>query len=470
MFFFIFLVGHFIIASVTTAHTLLNKEDVRSAIGWIGLAWLSPGLGAGLYYAFGINRVARRAVKRVDRAQEQLTLVGSRNTCPPESLSKKMADLSRLGQRMAGQALLSGNRVDVLQNGDAAYPAMLAQIGAAKRSICLATYIFRSDEVGDQFAYALISAHRRGVEIRVLVDAIGSGFFVSRVVRRLKAEGLHVARFMFDRRPWSMAFVNLRNHKKLLLIDGERGYVGGLNLGSENTIHFVGARRVSDIHFSLAGPVVAQLMQNFERDWEFATGELLDNQIWWPDIKLRGDSVCRVLTSGPDEDLGKIETLFAVALGAARSHVRIVTPYFLPDKKLGEALRLAALRGVRVDVILPEKSDHVIIDWAMRGHMSFFQSYGLNHYLSTASFDHAKLVTVDGEWCAFGSPNWDVRSLRLNFELLVECYTRKVVATIDQLIDDKLRKSRPLQMDELAAQGLQIKLRNATARLFLPYL
>jgi len=467
---FIFLSLHVTLAWVATMHVLLSKENVRSAIGWIGLIWLSPGLGACLYYAFGINRVARRAIKRVERGQRQLELPDSRNNCMPVSLNRQMTKLCEVGQRLTGETLFPGNQLKLLQNGDAAYPAMLAEISTAKRFICLATYILRSDAVGEQFADALITAHRRGVEIRVLIDAIGSGFFVSRVVRRLKAEGLYVARFLFDWRPWRVSFLNLRNHKKLLLIDGKQGFVGGLNLGSENTINFVAARRVYDIHFGIDGPVVAQLMQNFARDWEFATDERLDADMWWPQIDPCGESDCRVLTSGPDEDVGKIESVFAVALGVARRHVRIVTPYFLPDEKLGEALRLAALRGVRVDVILPEKSDHALVDWAMRGHLLFFLDHGLYCHLSTTSFDHAKLVTVDGEWCAFGSPNWDVRSLRLNFELLVECYTRETVAVIDGIITDRLSKSKPLFVDELSAQRLSIKLRNAAARLFLPYL
>ena len=467
---FIFFGLHVILACFATVHALLNKDNVRSAIGWIGLIWLSPGLGAGLYYAFGINRVARRAIKRVERGQKQLELPDSRNNCSPVPLNGGMAKLCEVGQRMTGETVIPGNQVKVLQNGDAAYPAMLAEIAAAKQSICLATYILRSDEVGDQFADALISAHRKGVEIRVLIDAVGSGLLLSRVVRRLKAEGLPVARFLVDWRPWRISFLNLRNHKKLLIIDGERGFVGGLNLGSENTINFVASRRVNDIHFGIGGPVVAQLMQNFARDWEFATNERLDADVWWPEIYPCGESACRVLTSGPDEDVGKIESVFAVALSVARRHVRIVTPYFLPDEKLGEALRLAALRGVRVDVVLPERSDHALVDWAMRGHLSFLLSHGLHCYLSTTSFDHAKLVTIDGAWCAYGSPNWDVRSLRLNFELLVECYTCETVAVIDGIITDKVSKSRPLLVGELSASGLPARLRNAAARLFLPYL
>lgn len=470
MFYSTFLTFHVIIAVLTTGHALLNKRDIRAAIGWIGLTWLSPGLGAGLYYAFGINRVARRAVKSADAKPVTALHVEPGKPCPPGLLSDHMIMLSEVGKRLTGEELAPGNRVNMLQNGDDAYPKMIAEIEEAKTSVCLATYIFRSDEVGERFADALIAAQHRGVEVRVLIDAWGSGFFLSRTVSRLRENGVHVARFMFDHKAWSVAFINLRNHKKLLLIDGARSYVGGLNLGAENTMQFFGARQVRDIHFNLEGPVVAQLMKSFVRDWIFTTGEDLRGPVWWPNIPVCGDASCRAFSSGPDDDMRKIETLFAVALSTARSHVRIVTPYFLPDEKLVNGLRLAALRGVRVEVILPERSDHLFIDWAMRSHLSFLRIHGLHCYFSTSAFDHAKLITIDNAWCAFGSPNWDVRSLRLNFELVVECYTKSVVAAIDTVIAQKRDQARPLSFQELSERPLPVKLRDATARLFLPYL
>ena len=470
MLFIVLLAGHIFVATTTTVHALLNKSDVRSVIGWIGVAWLSPGFGGILYYAFGINRVARRAKNKNDHPAYLSVHASHNSSVSTKRLTKTLTVFSNAGRQLSGNAVLGGNSFDVLQNGDDAYPKMLTEIENAVNSVCLATYIFRSDVVGHQFADALIRAHQRGVEIRVLIDAVGGGFFSSRVIRKLKSHGVNVARFTFNRRQWSMAFINLRNHKKLLIIDGRKGYVGGLNLGAENSTLYFRKPIVRDIHFQLCGPVVSQLMQDFARDWEFATDELLDAAFWWPQPKVCGDHDFRVMSSGPDEDVGKIETLFALAITAAKSRVRIVTPYFLPDAKLTEAMRLAVLRGVRIEVVLPAKSDHVVVDWAVRSHLSFLKGHGLHYFLAKAPFDHTKLLTVDDHWCAFGSPNWDARSLRLNFELLIECYSPEMVASLNNLIDEKILAARQLLTDELSNQFLLAKIRNAIARLFLPYL
>ncbi len=470
MFYGALLVAHVLCASATSAHALLYKHEVRSAIGWIGLVWLSPLIGAGLYFGFGINRVARRAAKQHLSRAGSRALEGRSSCGQSRALHESMQRLCQVGEQLTGMRLVDGNSVEILENGDAAYPKMIAQIESAKRSVCLSTYIFRPDIVGDRFVKALGDAHNRGVEVRVLVDAVGSGFMLSRSLRQLRAMGVKVALFMVSDTFWRMFLINLRNHKKLLLIDGCRGYIGGLNLGSENVMWPSRKRQVNDIHFFLQGPIIEQLMVDFARDWAFASDEVLDGPCWFSGVAPAGDIECRAVSSGPDDNMGKIETLFSAALGTAREHVHIVTPYFLPDEKLSGALLLASLRGVKVEVIVPEKSDHRIMDWAMRSHLSFLQDHGFECYLTPSTFDHAKLMTVDGKWCAFGSPNWDARSLRLNFELLVECFSQKVVSEIDALIAERRERSKPLSFAALSRRSLPHKLRDSTARLFLPYL
>lgn len=275
---------------------------------------------------------------------------------------------------------------------------------------------------------------------------------------------------MHDWRPWRMSFVNLRNHKKLIIVDGAAGFAGGLNLGSESTWTRTRRREVDDIHFRVDGPVVGQFMISFAEDWHFSTGETLDGTAWWPTIKATGGVIARGISSGPDEDVGSIETILATALGQAKRDIRIVTPYFLPDEKLKSAIILAGLRGVRIELLIPERSDHIGMDWAMRAHLSFFPVERMKCFMTPMPFDHSKLLTVDGKWCAVGSANWDVRSLRLNFEFLLECYDEGTVAGIDALIDEKISRAKPLTSACLAARPLIVRLRDASARLFLPYL
>jgi cardiolipin synthase len=304
----------------------------------------------------------------------------------------------------------------------------------------------------------------------VLVDGIGGGYFWSGALRELGQAGIPAARFMHDWRPWRMPFLNMRNHKKLMIIDGAVGFAGGLNLGTENLRRSRETDRVSDVHFRVDGPVVSQLMLTFAEDWAFTTSERLTGDVWWPQLAAAGSAKGRGIASGPDEDTGKIEIVLAAAVASARQRLRIVTPYFLPDQRLMSGIVLAALRGVEVEVVIPARSDHRLLDWAMRSHLGFFAIPEIAIYLSAAPFDHSKLMTVDGVWSGVGSANWDVRSLRLNFEFLLETYDTRMAAEIDRLIDEKLARARKLPLHELAERPPVTRLRDAAARLLLPYL
>jgi cardiolipin synthase len=267
-----------------------------------------------------------------------------------------------------------------------------------------------------------------------------------------------------------MPLLNLRNHKKILVIDGSLGFTGGLNIGAENVVAVRGKTGVRDVHFRVAGPVVAHLMSAFAADWQFATGEPLTGACWHPEIASAGSAVARGISEGPDEDMDKLETILLSALAEARSHVRIVTPYFLPDIRLLSALAMAALRGVDVALVLPEHSNRAFVDWAARAHMSDIIKPGCRVFAEAGPFDHAKLLTVDGVWSVIGSANWDERSLRLNFEFNLEIYDGAVTAQLDALIDQKIARAHQITLKDLDGRPLWRKLRDASARLFLPYL
>ena len=462
--------GHVVLAVGVTIHVLLTKRDVRGAFGWMGVVWLSPFLGPVLYYVFGINRVNRK-MTRISRdvvphaIPEPVPEFASLSELPPN-----IATINSVARRVTGRPLTGGNRVQVLRGGDEAYPAMLKAIEEAQTSIALSSYIFRRDLVGNAFVDALARARARRVEIRVLVDGIGSGYFFSPIVRRLRKTGIRTARFMHNFLPWRMSFINLRNHKKLLILDGTYAFMGGLNLGDENVGRFRRPRPVDDVHFRIDGPVVGQFMLTFAEDWRFTTNELLTGSTWWPEIEACDGCLARAASSGPDEDLGKIEAIWAAAIGQAKERLRIVTPYFLPDNHLMASLILAALRGVKVELIIPRRTDSRWLDWAMRAHLGFYPVPELECYLTPAPFDHAKLVTVDGHWCSVGSANWDVRSLRLNFEVLLESYDGATVRSIDELIDERLERAERMALPDLDQRPIWLRLRDGAARLLLPYL
>ncbi len=459
--------AYLLLAILVTIDVLLKKSDVRSALGWIAAAWLSPIFGSLLYYMFGINRVTRRALKL--RGREGLEARRGPQGAVPVT-SPNIATLAQVGRRVTESELVAGNGISVLQGGDAAYDAMLKAIGEAKRCIAMASYIYHDDAAGRAFSDALIAARDRGVEVRVLLDGVGSGYFFSAALHRLKMAGIVADRFLHTWMPWRMPFLNMRNHRKLLIVDGARAFTGGMNIAAEHSHRLNRGDYVDDIHFQIDGPVARSLMDAFAHDWTFTTDEVLDQDYWWPQIAEGGAVQARGLRSGPDADIYKIEMLVGAALTLAKKRIRIVTPYFLPDQRLQFTIAQACMRGVQVDIVLPLVSDHAYMEWAMYGHLRFFKHVAANIYLSPPPFDHSKLVTMDGEWSLIGSSNWDARSFRLNFEYDLECYDAGLNGALDAIIDAKIARARKLSYAELAARPVAIRLRDAAARLLMPYL
>lgn len=457
-----------VLAVVVTVDVLLKKSDVRSALGWIGAVWLAPLMGALLYFIFGINRVTRRAARlpRLD-IREQTVRGGP---AQPEG-SPHIRTLAEAGRRITGAELAGGNRLSIFQGADEAYPAMLDAIANARSSVAMASYIFRNDAAGQEFATALSEAQRRGLEVRVLLDSVGTGYVFSLAYYRLGHAKVKVARFLHTWLPWRMPFLNMRNHRKLLVTDGKVAFMGGMNVGREYSQALAGKHGfVNDIHFRIEGPVARSVMKAFARDWNFTTHEVLEGAPWWPELENHGPVLARGLRSGPDADLYTLETLLGVALSLAKKRIRIVTPYFLPDQRLEFAIAQAVIRGVKVEIVIPERCDYRFLDWAMRAHLAFFRHADADVYLTPLPFDHSKLVSLDGEWSLIGSSNWDTRSFRLNFEYDLECYDGAFTRALDDIIDAKIAVARKLDSKELLSRPLLVRLRDAAVRLLVPYL
>ena len=452
------------LALVVTVHVLLRKREVSVAIGWIGLAWLSPAFGTGLYALFGINRVSRRA----RRLRPKPTPKPGEPRLPEAVVAEAFRPLEQAVRQITDLPSRGGNAVRMFRNGDAAYPAMLEVLEAAEQSVALSSYIFRDDTIGGTFCDALVAAQARGAEVCVLIDGIGGGYFGSGVYHRLHRAGIPVGRFMHSALPWRMPFLNLRTHKKLLIVDGRLAFTGGLNIADGNRVALNPPHPIRDTHFRLDGPVVEQLAIAFASDWAFAMGGDLDGPRWFPRLAPAGGITARAVTSGPDADVEKIEFVVLEALACARCSVRLVTPYFLPGELVINALQLAAIRGVTVDVIIPRRSDHRFVDWATRAHIDPLLKSGVRIWLDEPPFDHSKALVVDGEWCFVGSANWDTRSFRLNFELNVEIYDTNLARDLDHFMRGKMETR--LMREDLKARALPVRLRDAGVRLLLPYL
>jgi cardiolipin synthase len=458
---------HFLIAVPVCAHIVLTKTDTV-APGWLIVVLLSPFLGSGFYFLFGINRVVRRARRLRGRRSRWVPHLES-HPMPFVGLpTEQQRQLFQFGKSVHAAPFLGGNRIEPLVDGAAAYPEMLAAIEAASRSIALSVYIFECDEVGDRFIAALTAAHRRGIAVRVLVDEIGSGHRKRAADQKLAAAGIMTARFI----PQSIKFLpimNLRNHRKIMIADDAVGFIGGMNIcrtysrNSDETIH--------DLHFRVTGPVLGQMVTVFEEDWRFATGRTVELPVAKFTAGQLADPVyARVIVDGPDNTFQRTLWVILGALAVSQKTVHILTPYFLPNEILRHALAVAALRGVSVEIIVPGRTDIVIVDWAMEAHFQELLEHGVKIYVGGPPFDHSKLMVVDGVWALAGSSNWDQRSFRLNFEANIECYDAALAQKLEEHFAAKRGCAKGVVLDGVRQLPVSIVLRNAVARLFAPYL
>ena len=457
------------LALLSAGHALINKRDPRSALGWILTCIAIPLLGPLLYWGMGVNRIYSRARRWHREAGKPISGLAPHPAAAPVALPAELfflKELRSLSDRVVSTELRDGNDVIPLENGEGAYPAMLAAIENGVSSIHLCTYIFDGDETGKRFARALARAADRGVEVRVIVDSLGEKYSHPTARELLKGSGVQFRRFL-PLRPGG--YLNLRNHRKILVVDGVVGFTGGMNIGNR---HLVSGRPpvVVDLHFQVTGPVVADLQRTFLDDWRFAKGEQLTDQRFFPAQPLAGTALVRAVSDGPDKEFRKLHWIILGAISCAKKRVSIVTPYFIPDRPLVAALVTAALRGVEITMILPELNNLPFVQWASRSYLWELLQQGVRIYSQPAPFVHTKFMVVDGSWSLIGSANLDPRSLRLNFELDLEVYDLRFGGLLDQRCAAVVANSREITIAELDGRSLPVKIRDGVAKLFSPYL
>lgn len=458
---------------LASGHALINKRRPRAAFGWIAVCLTFPLAGAALYYLFGVNRTQRRA-RRLREDEPLDAFAAEYAVSAPEAL----VPLERLGETVSGMSLLGANRVDVLHCGESAYPAMLDAIGRARQRVFLSSYIFDSDVTGRAFAEALGAAVERGVDVRVLLDGVGELYSWPRARHTLARRGVNVRRFLPPRLLPPSFMINLRNHRKILLVDDEVGFTGGMNISDRHLVSdqrpaYAGEspghrrRRVVDVHFALQGPVLGSLLAVFNADWAFAGGTESSPR---PRPVAAGSARCRAIADGPDEPLDRLLLLLVGAVGLARQRVALMTPYFVPPRELLGALQAAALRGVDTSIILPERNNLFFMHRATRHLLWELLQRGVRVYFQPGPFVHSKLLLVDDEYAQIGSANVDPRSLRLNFELTVEVYDRDLVAELAAHYAEARHRAREVSLADVDGRSLHTRLLDGLAWLFSPYL
>jgi cardiolipin synthase A/B len=465
-----------ILSVVASVHAIMTRREPGTAVAWVGLIWLSPVIGAVAYFLLGVNRIKRRAQERRPEGEARYREMLPEAATPVEIAGRlgpereHLIQIARLGDRVVQRPLLAGNRFEPLVNGDEAYPEMIAAIERAQWSISLVTYILDNDRAGRRFLDALVRAQERGVVVRVLIDDVGARYSFPSMVRVMRRAGLRVATFMPAVFHWRMPYFNLRNHRKIMVVDGMVGFTGGMNV-REGYWHEL-ARRIegTDLHFRISGPVVAELQEVFALDWTFTTGERLVGERWFPEIQPAGATLARGIADGPDIDYEKVTSTILGAIAIAHETVYIITPYFIPDQRLLSSLAVAAQRGVDVVIILPAKVNLVMVQWASTAFWYELLQAGCRIVVTPPPFDHTKLMTIDGAWALVGSANLDPRSLQLNFEFDVECYDPDLVEQLNGFVRRRLEIGREVTAEEARGRPFYIKFRNRLARLFSPYL
>ncbi len=464
----------------TAVHILLHKHESRSAALWLMVVTTLPGLGLFLYLMFGVDRVARKALLKEAanlRLRQEYVASLPRSEAVYEYPRDAEAGLEREGslefpavlERICDRPLVVGNRVRLMTLGDRVYQHMLESIEKARRHIHIQTYIFLSDKVGRQFVEILVRKAVEGVEVRLLYDPVGSidalWFLDELANSRVKVRPFTPLNPL--KRRWQL---NLRNHRKLLLVDGVVAFTGGMNITEMHLIDHPLLTRAKDYHFQVEGPVVHQMQEWFVEDWHYACGEKLLSGDIFPPLRWEGDDLARVITSGPDGDYEAFYKVVFAAITGAESRIVIVTPYFIPDKGLLTALQLAAAKGVEITLVVPGHSDHPFVTWAARTFYEDLLSFGIRIYERRAPFLHAKVLVVDDVWAIVGSANMDVRSFRLNFEANLEVRSPTLIRALLAAVQDEIQHARLVDLATFRNRPLGVRVLESACALFNPLL
>ncbi|MDR3306093.1 MAG: phospholipase D-like domain-containing protein [Endomicrobium sp.] len=455
----------------TSAHILLHKNEVRSAIGWIALVFLSPFIGTIFYIFLGINRVKRKG----SRLRKKITLSEKYSYEIINnifgSLPINYKQFITFGHNVYPQTFAFENSIEPLQNGVEAYPKMLKAIKNAKKEVLISSYIFDYDSETIKFLDAFKTAVKNGASVKVLVDGIGTLKFFHRSIEKRLSEihGVECGVFLPPHIPISMPFVNLRNHRKMMIIDGKAAFFGGMNLSKKNIFTHKLKDGILDITFEVKGSVIEQMVETFEDDWEFATGVKIQSFARTVSHAKEGMSPARIIPDGPDNKSGIIELIVTGAINAAVRKILIVTPYFLPENNILTAIEMSAMKDVDVEIIIPEKSDHKILNYAVESNFLRLIESGVKIYRTSRPFDHSKIFVVDNEWVFVGSANWDERSFKLNFESNMEIFSKNLAKKLTAIAEEKKKNAKLTTAYECKQLQFLKRIRNNAYRLLTPY-
>jgi cardiolipin synthase len=478
-------VGHVLLAAVFSFDVLLHKHRPVSAVLWLATVWAFPYVGALLYLVFGVDRVQRggeerkasKALVRERAAQRPLfeQLVVDLDGGSDDPLEQAAGYILRgTDPSVPANRVLRGNHVEFLIDGDQFYPQLIQAIEASRQSVHLQTFIFGRDALGRSVLDALEKKAREGVAVRLLYDRFGSAYaHFTRFFERTRKAGVRVCSIS-QANPLKGRFqINLRNHRKVAIIDGEVGFVGGINIASVNSTRYGGAAPIRDYHVKLLGPAVSDLQIQFLYDWYFATKEPLERLLGpecFPQIAPVGDALVQIVPGGPEVGGRGLADAFFAAVVAAERSVAILTPYFVPDEPIVHALRYAAIRGVDVRLVVPKHNNHWYTGFAARSLYTPLLRAGARVFERRPPFMHAKVLVVDDVYAMLGSANLDYRSLHLNFETNIEIVEPEFVDQVRGQIENEIAVSEEVTWELHSARSLPRRLAENFCFLLQPLL
>lgn len=450
------------------------RRRLTSALSWLALIFLVPWLGAPLYLLLAEHRTTPRR-RRHERIRNEVRsdrhLAFQRDHLVDPLLHGENLSLSRLTRRLGGLELLGGNDVEVLEGDDTVVDRLVQDIDGATDRLHLLFYTIEDDRTGCRVCEAVQRAAHRGVRCRVLADAVGSWRFHRRLANELRAAGVDVRKML----PFAFLLrrlrpLDLRNHRKLAIVDDRVAYSGSMNLVDYDASSGAEYLPWHDVMVRLQGPAVQQLQLIFHEDWQYNTGTALGEELSGGPVRVAGDDPVQVVPSGPTSPLDTIHSLIVAALNAAEERIIITSPYFIPDDPTRVALRLAALRDVRIDIVVPSLSDSRFVTAAGHSYYDGLLADGVRFHRHRSGFLHAKTITVDHDLAMIGSANFDRRSFYQNFELNLLLYGRHAVDGVLALQERYIAASRPLDPGRWRERPVLHRIGEDVARLLSPLL
>jgi cardiolipin synthase len=452
---------------------VIRRRRPTSAMAWLMVIFLQPWVGLVLYALIGSNRLVRRRMAHHARLRARLSALHARFDAHPHLVRGEVGPWSdadvALAEQLGQMPVLGNNDVEILCHTDDVIHRLVADIDAAERHVHLLFYIYATDATAGRVTAALERAAGRGVKCRVLVDGVGSRVLLRHQAKAMAGHGIEVREALpvglFRRR---VARIDLRNHRKLAVIDGKTAYSGSQNLIDAS----YGYRDLefSDMMVRLTGPAVQELQMVFLEDWYFETEQVLEGQDIFPEPPVAGRIAAQVLPSGPNFPSENYQRMVVASLHAARQHVVITTPYFIPDEAVTQALEVAVLRGVRVDLIISRRSDHSLVCAAGKAYYSQLLELGVNIYLYTQGILHSKTIAFDRTLAFIGSSNFDIRSFTLNFEINMLFYGPEVTARLRLAQEEYLHHSVLLSRQQWDGRPAVRKAVQNLAKLLSPLL